>query len=977
MSEEVSLSPSAPGADDLPLVGARDGFEPCGEGRVWQVVQGMVDIFLQDRRDQPDGERHHLLRVAAGGVVFAAGGAPGAVVGLWAVPGNNTRLRPRDLGLLAAEDPTVTAAALDHWVAALADAIAGATPPVAVRAVGAGLVAAGDDGLLAIAQDQPLVIDQPPPGLTVADRAETVAAGPLVLSRRLWVGLPAGAELRLHPATDWLEGDGAGGGLAAFTALALGLAGDRLRAARRAELDHLAQAGHRRAQALAGTVDALVRTIEDRRAHESRSLHPVMAACELVAAELGVGLVAPPGGPDALDAAAHPVEMIARASRLQARHVALGGRWWRRQAGPLVGHWADGGACALLPTLTGYRVVDPGRGLDAKVTARLAAMMAPDATQLCAPLPDGPVGAWALLGFCLKGSGLDWAVITLMVLLAGALSLLPPLATKEVFDSVIPANQVDEAMVLGAGLMLAGVSAALFRLVQGIGLLRIEGRLDLRLQVALWDRVVRAPAGFFRDYSSGDLVSRLQTLDTVRKLLTGSVINSVIGGAMGTFSLGLMVYYAPLLSLIMAALTLAVVLVGFLLGWRLVALDRQSLMLGGRIQAMVVQLLGALEKFRVTATEDIAFARWARQFRAARVVANKNGHAYVAMLALMGSFAPLALAVVFITLGLQSGELFSYFSIPTSWEQITGQPLLAVMPTSDFVAFISAYVQFLTAMTGLMTVCIRLSSVPPLIGRLKPIFQTPTEHWGAHDPPGDLVGRIEFKDVTFRYGAGGAPVLDGLSLSIEPGQFVALVGPSGSGKSSAIRLLLGFETPQAGSIFVDGRDLARLDKGLLREQMGVVVQDGRLIPGTILDNLTGGIEVGREAVWQAARDAGFAADLERMPQGLDTPITDGAGNISGGQRQRLLIARALLRKPRLLVLDEATSALDNETQDIVSRAIAAMGITRIAVAHRLSTIRHADRIFVIAAGRVVEQGGYDELIARGGPFADLVRRQAE
>jgi ABC-type bacteriocin/lantibiotic exporter with double-glycine peptidase domain len=531
--------------------------------------------------------------------------------------------------------------------------------------------------------------------------------------------------------------------------------------------------------------------------------------------------------------------------------------------------------------------------------------------------------------------------------------------------------------VIGIGLLISATSLALFNLVQSTGLLRIEGRLDLRLQSALWDRLVRAPAAFFRDHSSGDLVSRMQSVDTMRKLLTGSVISTIVSSVMGLFSLGLMLYYAPLLSLVLALITIAFTIGGFLLGWRLVTLDREALMLSGSIQSMVVQLLDALSKLRVASVEDIAFQRWSRLFRSSQDVANKSGHAYVAMLALMGVLGPLTLAVLFAFLGFQTDELMDFFRIPTNWDQITGHAMDKVMPMSSFVAFLNAYVQFMTAITGMMVVGIRLSSLSPLMGRLKPIFRTPTEQFGAQDNPGEIVGRVEFKNVTFRYDQDGPAILNNLSLSIEPGEFVALVGPSGSGKSSAMRLLLGFETQESGSIYLDGRDLGRLDKTLVREQLGVVVQEGKLIPGTIFDNLTGGADVSREDVWEAARQVGFDNDLKNMPQGLDTPINDGASNISGGQRQRLLVARALIRKPRMLVLDEATSALDNETQEIVSRTIPGMNITRIAVAHRLSTIIKADRIFVIVAGSVVESGTYDDLLKLNRVFADLVRQQIE
>ena len=960
--------------------GAKDSFELVGRLQGWQVIHGMVDIFLLDRESVSAGFRHHLLRVEAGGLLFGALDAAGSTTGLLAVPGNNSILAPFQLDQPLPVPVDTMLPALQHWIGALTDAMSPGLPPAkALPVAGSQTIAAINDEFL-VAHEQALWLTEIPEGADFIDFGSTATcANPrLPLSARTWLALPAGQSIRLQTLADWLASGYIAAVLASFHDLALAVRGKRLRRRIKVELANLVARQELRNEALAGSIEGLVKTIEDRKVVETHSLHPLFAVCELVAEEVGIKLSMPNGGPDAINAAGRPVELIARASRVQCREVGLADHWWRKDAGPLIAYWQDGRPCALIPRLLGgYRVVDPTQRIDCKVTPTEAARISRQAVQLCEPLPDGPISLWNLALFSIRGTGMDALVILVMVLMAGALSLVPPLATKQVFDSVIPSNQISEAWVIGLGLFMSATAIALFGLVQGTGLLRIEGRLDLRLQSALWDRLVRAPAGFFRAHSSGDLVSRMQSVDTMRKLLTGSVITTMVSSVMGLFSLGLMVYYAPMLSLILALLTISVTLIGFFLGWRLVAMDRQVLMLSGRIQSLVVQLMEMLPKLRVAAAEDIAFRRWARFFRASQDFSNKNGHAYVAMLALMGILGPLTLAVLFGYLGFQTSELLAFFTVPTSWDQITGQPMSQIMPMSDFVAYINAYVQFMTAITGMMTVGIRLSSLSPLKGRLKPIFQTPTEQFGAQDNPGEIVGRVEFKNVTFRYNKDGPPILKNLSLSVEPGEFVALVGPSGSGKSSAIRLLLGFETQESGSIYIDGRDLARMDKTLMREQLGVVVQDGKLIPGTIYDNLTGGADVSREDVWEAARQVGFDSDLKNMAQGLDTPINDGASNISGGQRQRLLVARALIRKPRMLVLDEATSALDNETQEIVSQTIQNMSVTRIAVAHRLSTIMKADRIFVIVAGTVVESGSYQELVEMNQVFAELVRKQIE
>lgn len=961
--------------------GAKDSFELAGRSQGWHVVSGMVDVFLLDRISLAAGHRYHIVRIKAGGLMFGAVDAAGATLTLLAVPGNNSVIAPFNLGDQAPLQYDAMILALEQWIGTLADSMAPpGSPPVDSHLFSESQTIIAEKNKILLAKDSPLWLSSLPA------HAEFIDLGPvgdrafqrLPLSSKTWLTLPVGEQVEAQSVADWFNAGLIAEDFAAFHDLTLTVTGDRYRIKRKNELAELDVRQERRNQALKGTIKSLVKTIEDRKFTETHSIDPLFAACELVAGHMNISLAMPSGGSDAINSSRQPVELIARSSRIQCRDVALGHGWWRRESGPLLGRWQDGQPCALLPFLGGgYRVVDPTRGTDTKVTEDIAAGIAPVASQFCEPLPDGPIGLVDMIRFCIKGTGIDTLVIIIMILLAGTLSLVPPLAVREVFNTVIPTNEVSQLLVIGIGLVISASAVALFNLVQGTGLLRIESRLDLRLQVALWDRVVRAPASFFRAYSSGDLINRMESVNTIRKLLTGSVIQSFISGAMGLFSFCLMLYYAPLLSVALALLTLLVTFCGFLLGWRMIAMDRQALILNGRIQSLVVQLLGALTKLRVAAAEDIAFRRWAQLFRNAQRYTNKNGHAYVAMMSMMGGLGALSLAVLFSVVGIQSGELLAFFYIPVTWQEIAGRPMSVVMPLGDFIAFISAYVQFMLAATALMMVCIRLSSVPPLLGRLKPIFQTPTEHYRAQDPVGEITGRIEFKNVTFRYNEAGPPILDNLSLSIEPGEFVALVGPSGSGKSTVIRLLLGFETQESGSIYLDDKDLLQLDKTQVRGQLGVVVQEGKLIPGTILENMTGGADVTREDVWEAARQAGFDEDLRNMPQGLDTPINDGATNISGGQRQRLLVTRALIRKPRLLILDEATSALDNKTQEIVSQTIQNMAITRIAVAHRLSTIVKADRIFVIAAGSVVESGTYQELMEMNRIFADLVRRQIE
>ena len=390
--------------------------------------------------------------------------------------------------------------------------------------------------------------------------------------------------------------------------------------------------------------------------------------------------------------------------------------------------------------------------------------------------------------------------------------------------------------------------------------------------------------------------------------------------------------------------------------------QRALMRLMGRVGGMTYQMLVAIAKLRVAGSEARAFARWGGS------VAEQQSHVYSARRfaavqnVVAQSFPPIASLAIYaavIKLGTPSGEGLS-------------APLLTV---GAYMAFSAAFGQFLAALMSVVSALTTAVTIVPLYERIGPILKAVPEVRERAEPPGELTGQIEFRRISFRYLKDTPPVLDDVSWEIRPGQYAAFVGPSGSGKSTILRLLLGFEQPESGSIFFDHKDLATLDLGELRRQIGVVMQSAGLISGSIFENIVGSLPLTMDDAWEAARMAGFDQDVRAMPMGMQTVLSESATSLSGGQRQRLIIARALVRKPRILIFDEATSALDNRTQAIVNDSLDQLNMTRIVVAHRLSTIRGVDRIHVLDAGRIVESGGYQELVERGGLFTQLVRRQ--
>ena len=354
--------------------------------------------------------------------------------------------------------------------------------------------------------------------------------------------------------------------------------------------------------------------------------------------------------------------------------------------------------------------------------------------------------------------------------------------------------------------------------------------------------------------------------------------------------------------------------------------QRALLDLQGKIASLLFGLINGIAKLRVAGAEARAYARWAERFAEQRrrtLAAQRAANAQTAFNAVYGVLTSL---VLFAVVGFASTE---------------------TMPTGEFLAFSAAFGQFLAAALSLVSAFSSVLAMVPVYERLSPILETVPEVDESKAEPGDLAGEIEFSHVSFRYQDDGPLILDDVSFRAAPGEFIALVGPSGAGKSTCLRLILGFEKPTSGSIYFDGQDLAGLAAQSVRRQIGVVLQTGRPMAGSIFSNITGNSNLGIDDAWEAARMAGLEEDIKAMPMGMHTVISEGAETFSGGQKQRILIARAIVNRPRIILFDEATSALDNRTQEMVSRSLERLKATRIVIAHRLSTIQNADRIYVV------------------------------
>jgi NHLM bacteriocin system ABC transporter ATP-binding protein len=684
--------------------------------------------------------------------------------------------------------------------------------------------------------------------------------------------------------------------------------------------------------------------------------NPLLASCGVMAENLGlqINLSLKVNKDKDVDS---NIKEIARRSKFRIRKVRLDSKWWQHNVGPLLGFLGkEKIPVALLPaSANSYKLYNPVKKDYVQIDSGMAKKLEACAYIFYRPFAAQKINFKSFLNFITKGQRKILVSFLFMGIAAGLLSLIIPIATGLLFNSIIPNAEKSQLWQMFLILIAVAFGIGAFQLARRFAFLRFEGFTDNAIFAAVLDRLLKLPAVFFRKFTAGDLIERIHGLKQLQSITSDLVVENFISCIFAVFNLCLMFYYSFKLTLIVVMVTLVILVFIILIGVIKYQFDKKAAYLQGKMRGIVSQLIAGIAKIRVTGSENRLFAYWAHEFGAMRhykFLANKIGAVFqVTSLTLPIAFA----IIIFISMGETNS--------------------LVKLSVGSFIAFYVAFGVFITALYNIIRVLNETIKIIPAYQRLQPILHTLPEANVFKSDPGELKGAIEFSHVDFRYDKDSPTIFESFSLKIEPGEFVALVGPSGVGKSTLLRLILAFEQPTKGAIYFDNQNLVDLDVDLVRQQMGVVLQNSQLLPGSILENIIGSSQLTLNDAWNVARKIGLDKLIEELPMGMHTLIAEGSGGFSGGQKQLLMIARAIIHHPRILIFDETMSALDNQLQSIVIDGLNSLKMTRIIIAHRLNTVIKADKICVLDGGRIVEAGKYEYLMEKGGFFADFVKRQ--
>lgn len=640
---------------------------------------------------------------------------------------------------------------------------------------------------------------------------------------------------------------------------------------------------------------------------------------------------------------------------LMKRQITLEENWYKDAYGPVLAYTKeDNEPVALLPDkLIGYYYKDRATGKRVKINKKTVEKFNSEAYCFYRPFPQKKLGIPDLIIYMKQCISLnDIALIIISTFMVTAVGMLMPRITRALTGPVLSSKSAWILISIAIFIVCTMVSSQLIKTISTMFNSRVQTKISLGVQAALMMRVLSLPANFFRKYSSGELTSRSQSVNQLCSLILGMILGSGLTSLMSLLYITQIFSFAPTLVIPSLIIILVTVVFSIISSVVQIRISKKHMEHSAKESGMTFAMISGVQKIKLSGAEKRFFARWLNLYsEGAELV-----YAPPMFIRING--------VITTAIGLFANIVLYFLAIESGIDQ------------SNYFAFTAAYGAVMGAFTSLAGIALSFGRVKPILEMAEPFLKTEPETADNKEMVTKISGGIELNNVYFRYSENSPYIVNDLSLKIKEGEYVAIVGRTGCGKSTLMRLLLGFEKPEKGAIYYDGKDLNSLDLASLRRKIGSVIQSGGLLQGDVFSNIIiSAPHLTLDDAWEAAEVAGIADDIRAMPMGMNTLISEGNGGISGGQKQRLMIARAVAPKPKILMFDEATSALDNKTQKQVSEALDKMGCTRIVIAHRLSTIRHCDRILVLDGGRVIEQGSYEELIAQNGYFAELVERQ--
>lgn len=934
---------------------------------VWFIEKGTVDLFLVEHRDGAEQSApQHLMRADSGRLLLGVGPQIGNTTLCLIAKGlPDTSLRRLPITSLAAVRSEELAEHVDTWVLDVSamlsrDAVPRPRPDVLVESRDA---PAARDGRLS-AQREVVWVSELTPGaglfMSLIDPAQGksgAASATIPLTPVSWLTLTEEIQLYTRSSETLAKEDLLLPALAHFHSVAFSLErlNRRLAVVDQANLDR-ARATNRRAdeEGARRRLFNLYGLLEPEEAGADDSA--LLDVLRIIGRHEGIDFKWPAKTDTASTVAALSDVLDASAVRGRLVRLIQADKWWISDSGAMLAFRKDDGRpVALLPGLLGhYREVD-SFGCKTRVTPERAQSLRPEAWLFYQPLPSGATGPRDLFRLARKRLTADFVRFGLTGLMGGLLMLLPAVVAGFILNEVIPTGSTSPLYAAAGALAALALIRALLHVLQGTALMRLEGRATSRVEAAFWDRLLRLPLRCLHRYSAGDLAMRGMMFQNLRDTVQGVVANAVLSIVFLSPAFVLICFYDATLGAITAAVGLLSIIVTIILGLGQISPQGRAIRTTHHLAGRLFQLINGISQLRVDGAEGSAFAVWARDYREQKLAELQRG-TFETHLQAFGAALPFLAGAVLILAATFPGR-----------ETITA---------GDFFVVYLLFMLFQAGVARLGTSFSAIAAIMPALEQIRPFLTEPPEISVEGEPVKTLGGEIVFDHVSFQYDPEGPLILDDVSIHARPGEFIAIAGESGSGKSTLFRLALGLDQPSGGAVYYDGRDLKHLNVKQVRRQIGAVPQTVQLYPQDLWDNIIGGHEdATAKDAWYAAKLAAVDREIAAMPMQMFTNVGDSASVTSGGESQRITIAHALLRNPRILLLDEATNWLDNDSQSQIMANLAELTSTRIIIAHRLSTLRQADRIYVMQAGKVVQEGTFTELVATEGVFRDLVSRQ--